>query len=61
MCRGQLPDGLAGDRKTDVALTIMLDELEWPSMEARRKHFSLTFYKIHSGLEKDKNLTPAPN
>ena len=43
----------------------MLDALEWPSLEARRKQFSLTiFYKIHSGtvaLEKDKYLTPAPN
>ena len=28
----------------------MLDELEWPSLEARREHSSLTFfYKIHSG------------
>ena len=43
----------------------MLDELEWPSLEARREHSSLTFfYKIHSGtvvLDKDKYLTPAPN
>ena len=43
----------------------MLDELEWPSLEARREQSSLTFfYKIHSGtvsLDKDKNLTPAPN
>ena len=43
----------------------MLDELEWPSLEARREQSSLTFfYKIHSGtmsLEKDKYLTPAPN
>ena len=35
----------------------MLDELEWPSLEARRKQSSLTFfYKIHSGtvsLDKD--------
>ena len=35
----------------------MLDELEWPSLEARREQSSLTyFYKIHSGtvsLEKD--------
>ena len=39
----------------------MLDELEWPSLEARRKQSSLTFfYKIHSGtesLDKDKYLT----
>ena len=43
----------------------MLDELEWPSLEARREQTSLTFfYKIHSGtvfLDKDKYLTPAPN
>ena len=39
----------------------MLDELEWPSLEARREQSSLTFfYKIHSGtvsLDKDKYLT----
>ena len=43
----------------------MLDELEWPSLEARWEQSSLTsFYKIHSGtvsLDKDKYLTPAPN
>ena len=43
----------------------MLDELEWPSLEARREQSSLTFfYKIHSGtvsLDKDKYLTSAPN
>ena len=43
----------------------MLDELEWPSLEARREQSSLTFfYKIHSGtvsLDKDKYMTPAPN
>ena len=43
----------------------MLDELEWPSLEARREQSSLTFfYKMHSGtvsLDKDKYLTPAPN
>ena len=43
----------------------MLEELEWPSLEARREQSSLTFfYKIHSGtvsLDKDKYLTPAPN
>ena len=41
----------------------MLDELEWPSLEARRDRFSLLlFHKIHSGAvstEKDKYLTPA--
>ena len=39
----------------------MLDELEWPSLEARKEQSSLTFfYKIHSGtvsLDKDKYLT----
>ena len=39
----------------------MLDELEWPSLEARREQSSLTFlYKIHSGtvsLDNDKYLT----
>ena len=41
----------------------MLDELEWPSLEARRDRPSLLFFhKIHSGavsIEKDKHLTPA--
>ena len=41
----------------------MLDELEWPSLEARRDRSSLLlFNKIHSGavsIEKDKYLTPA--
>ena len=43
----------------------MLDELEWPTLEARKEQSSLTFFfKIHSGtvaLDKDKYLTPAPN
>ena len=43
----------------------LLDELEWPSLEARRERSSLIFfYKIHHGsvsLDKDKYLTPAPN
>ena len=43
----------------------MLDELEWPSLEARRDRSSLLlFHKIHSGavyIEKDKYLTPAPS
>ena len=43
----------------------MLDELEWPSLQAHREQSSLTFfYKIHSGtvsLDKEKYLTPAPN
>ena len=41
----------------------MLDELEWPSLEARRDRSSLLlFHKIHSGavsIEKDKYLPPA--
>ena len=41
----------------------MLDELEWPSLEARRDRSSLLlFHKIHSGavsIEKDKYPTPA--
>ena len=41
----------------------MLDELEWPSLEARRDRSSLLlFYKIHSSsvsVEKDKYLTPS--
>ena len=43
----------------------MLEELEWPSLETRRKQSSLAFfYKIHSctvSLDKDKYLTPEPN
>ena len=43
----------------------MLDELEWPSLEACREQSSLTFfYKIHSGtvsLDNDKYLTAGPN
>ena len=41
----------------------MLDELEWPSLEARRDQFSLLlFHKVHCGavsIEKDKCMTPA--
>ena len=41
----------------------MLDELEWPSLEARRDRSSLLlFHKIHCGavsIEKDKYMTPA--
>ena len=42
----------------------MLDELEWPFLEARWEQSSLTVYNIHSGtvsLDKDKYLTPALN
>ena len=65
MCRGQLSGGHAGDYETPVASAIMLDELEWPSLETCREQSSLAFfYKIHSrtlSFEKDKYLTPAPN
>ena len=41
----------------------MLDELEWPSLEARRDQSSLLlFHKIHCGAvlnENDKYITPA--
>ena len=41
----------------------MLDELEWPSLEARRdRSFLLLFHRIHCGavsIDKDKYLTPA--
>ena len=41
----------------------MLDELKWPSLEARRDQSSLLlFQKIHCGavsIEKDKYMTPA--
>ena len=51
--------------RNTISIGDMLDELEWPSLEARREQSSLTlFYKIHSGtvsLDKDKYLTPAPN
>ena len=43
----------------------MLDELEWPSLEARRDQSSLLlFNKIHCGavsIEKDKYMTLALN
>ena len=42
---------------------VMLDELEWPSLEAWRDQSSLfLFHKIHCGavfIEKDKYMTPA--
>ena len=43
----------------------LLDELEWPSLEARRdQSYLLLFHKIHCGavsIEKDKYMTPAHN
>ena len=45
-------------RRNKGSVGDMLDELEWPSLEANREQSSLTFfYKIHSStvsLEKDK-------
>ena len=45
------------------SVCVMLDELEWPSLEARRDQSSLfLFHKIHCGavfIEKDKYMTPA--
>ena len=53
--RGQQPAGPAGNTSS---VGVMLDELEWPSLEARRDQSSLFhFHKIHCGavfIEKDK-------
>ena len=62
--RGQQPAGPTGDGETRVvSAKCMLDELEWPSLEARRDQSSLLlFHKIHCGavsIEKDKYMTPA--
>ena len=38
-----------------ISIGDMLDKLEWPSLETRREKCSIV------SLEKDKNLTPAPN
>ena len=49
--------------KHESSVGEMLDELEWPSLEARRDLSSLLlFHKIHCGaasIEKDKYMTPA--
>ena len=40
----------------------MLDELEWPSLEAHKDRSSLLLFHLHScavSIEKDKYLTPA--
>ena len=54
-----------GRWRNTSSVSEMLDELEWPSLEARRDRSSLLlFHKIHSGavsIEKDKYLTPAHN
>ena len=51
--------------RNSSSVSDMLNELEWPTLEARREQSSLAFFcKIHSGtlaLDKDKYLTPAPN
>ena len=50
-------------RRNTSSVGEMLDELEWPSLEAHRDQSSLRLFpKIHSGavsIEKDKYLTPA--
>ena len=50
-------------RRNTSSVGEMLDELEWPSLEARRDESSLLlFHKIHCGqclLKKDKCMTPA--
>ena len=49
--------------RNTISVGEMLDELEWPSLEARRDQSSLClFHKIHCGavsIEKDKYMTPA--
>ena len=37
----------------------MLDELEWPSLEARRDQSSLLLFRGAVSIEKDKYMTPA--
>ena len=48
---------------TSSSVSQMLDELEWPSLEARMDQSSLLpFHKIYCGavsIEKDKYMTPA--
>ena len=61
--RGQQPAGPAGNLRNTSSVGQMFDELEWPSLEARRDQSSLLlFHKIHCGavsIEKDKYRTPA--
>ena len=58
--RGRQPAGPVGGGAT---LGEMLDELQWPTLEARRDQSSLLFFhKIHCGtmsIDKDKYLTPS--
>ena len=55
--------GILKRYRNTSSVSKMLDELEWPSLEARRDRSSLLlFHKIHSGavsIEIDKYLTPA--
>ena len=52
---------LLGGSTGDGEFVDMLEDFEWPSIEAHMEQSSLTiFYKFHSGtvyLEKDKYLT----
>ena len=63
--RGQQPAGSCRRWRNTSGVGEMLDELEWPSLEARRDQSSLLlFHKIHCGavsIEKDKYkyMTPA--
>ena len=56
--RGRQPAGPAGSSVGE-----MLDELQWPTLEALRDQSSLLFFhKIHCGtmsIDKDKYLTPS--
>ena len=60
---GQQSAGPAGDGEKTSSVGEVLDELEWPSLEARRDQSSLLhFHKIHCGavsIEKEKYMTPA--
>ena len=50
-------------RRNTSSVGEMLDELQWPTLEARRDQSSLLFFhKIHCGtmsIDKDKYLTPS--
>ena len=61
--RGRQPTGPAGGWRNTSSVGEMLDELQWPTLEARRDQSSLLFFhKIHCGamsIDKDKYLTPS--
>ena len=61
--RGHQPRWTCRRWRNTSSVGEMLDELEWPSLEARRDQSSLLpFHKIHCGavsIEKDKYMTPA--